>query len=94
MKTSRSYFEQKYHNFGSSFSYVYILHIREKFERKKKEKKKRKSNASRDTNYFIKKKCITCWYDEWLLVNEKMMLMVGLNENQLAIILICKNVVK
>ena len=22
-----------------------------------------------------------CWYDEWLLVNERVMLMIGLDEN-------------
>ena len=31
-----------------------------------------------DTNYFIKK-IINC--DEWLLVNEKVILIVGLDEN-------------
>ena len=31
---------------------------------------------------FLQKKFTNCWYSEWLLVNEKMMLMVGLDENQ------------
>ena len=25
---------------------------------------------------------INCWYGEWLLVNEKVLLIMGLNENQ------------
>ena len=39
-----------------------------------------KSNA-RDTDFFIKK-FANYWFGEWLLVNEKVMLMVGLDENQ------------
>ena len=38
------------------------------------------NNAS-DTNYFIKK-FTNCWCDKWLLVNEKVILMVGLDENK------------
>ena len=38
------------------------------------------NNAS-DTNYFTKK-FINYWCDKWLLVNEKVILMVGLDENQ------------
>ena len=34
-------------------------------------------NNTRDTNYFS-----NYWCDEWLLVNEKMILMMGLDENQ------------
>ena len=38
-------------------------------------------NNIRDTNYFTKK-FTTCWYNDWLLVNEKVILMVGLDKNQ------------
>jgi len=38
-------------------------------------------NNARDTNFFTKN-FTKCWCSEWLLVNEKMMLMVGLDENQ------------
>ena len=38
-------------------------------------------NNSRDTKYFTKF-FINCWCGEWLLINEKVILMVGLNENQ------------
>ena len=38
-------------------------------------------NNDRDTKYFTNF-FINCWYSEWLLVNEKVILMVGLNENQ------------
>ena len=37
-------------------------------------------NNVRDTNIFIKK-IINCWFDEWLLINEKVMLIIGLDEN-------------
>ena len=43
------------------YIYIYILHIGEKFEKKKR--KEKENNASRDTNYLIKK-CSTCWCDE------------------------------
>ena len=38
-------------------------------------------NNARDTNYFTKF-FTNCWCGEWLLVNEKWILMVGLNKNQ------------
>ena len=38
-------------------------------------------NNTRDTNYFIKN-FANYWYGERLLVNEKMILIVGLDENQ------------
>ena len=38
-------------------------------------------NNAKDTNYFTNF-FTNCWYDEWLLVNEKVILMVGLDENQ------------
>ena len=38
-------------------------------------------NNTRDTNYFTKKKITSCWCGDWLLVNEKVILMVGLKEN-------------
>ena len=38
-------------------------------------------NNDRDRNYFTKN-FTNYWCGEWLLVNEKMILMVGLNENQ------------
>ena len=37
-------------------------------------------NNARDTNYFIKV-FTNYWYDRWLLINEKRILMVGLDEN-------------
>ena len=38
-------------------------------------------NNARGTNYFTK--CFTnCWCGEWLLVNEKMILIVSLDKNQ------------
>ena len=40
-----------------------------------------KKNNVRDTNYFTKK-FTNCWCGEWLLVNEKVILMVGLDKNQ------------
>ena len=44
------------------------------------EKQKSKNNA-RDTNSFTKF-FTNDWRGEWLLVNEKVILVVGLNENQ------------
>ena len=38
-------------------------------------------NNVKDTNYFTKN-CTNHWCGEWLLVNENVILMVGLNENQ------------
>ena len=38
-------------------------------------------NNTRDTNYFTKK-FTNYWYGKWLLVNEKVILMVGLDKNQ------------
>ena len=38
-------------------------------------------NNTRDTNYFTKK-FTNCWYGKWLLVNEKVILMMSLDENQ------------
>ena len=38
-------------------------------------------NNIRNINYFTKK-FINYWYDDWLLVNEKVILMVSLDENQ------------
>ena len=38
-------------------------------------------NNAKYTNYFIKN-FTNCWCDEWLLVNEKVILMVELNKNQ------------
>ena len=38
-------------------------------------------NNPKDTNYFTKN-FTNCWCGEWLLVNEKVILMVSLNENQ------------
>ena len=38
-------------------------------------------NNARDINYFTKK-FTKFWCDEWLLVNKKVILMVGLDENQ------------
>ena len=46
--------------------------------------KKKKRNNTRDTNYFIKK-CTNYLCSEWLLINKKMILMVGLDENQLKV---------
>ena len=39
-----------------------------------------KKNNVRDTNYFTKK-FTNCWCGEWLLVNEKVILTVDLDEN-------------
>ena len=52
----------------------------------KKKKKSTTNNISnknnvRDTNDFTKF-FTNGWYDEWLLVNEKVILMVSLDENQ------------
>ena len=41
----------------------------------------RQRNNARDTNFFYNI-FTNCWYGEWLLVNEKVMLMVSLSENQ------------
>ena len=38
-------------------------------------------NNVRDTN-ILTKIFTNCWCDEWLLVNEKVILMVSLDENQ------------
>ena len=38
-------------------------------------------NNAKNTNYFIKK-FTNCWCNEWLLVNEKVILIVDLDENQ------------
>ena len=46
------------------------------FKKSKKIPLSHKNNA-RDTNYFT-----NCWYGKWLLVNEKVILTVGLNKNQ------------
>ena len=53
---------------------------------KKKKKKSTTNNIPnknniRDTNDFTKI-FTNGWYDEWLLVNEKVILMVSLDENQ------------
>ena len=40
-----------------------------------------KLNNARDKNYFTNN-CTNYWCDEWLLVYKKVILMVGLNENQ------------
>ena len=37
-------------------------------------------NNARDTNYFTKK-FTNCWCGQWLLVNEKVILIMGLDEN-------------
>ena len=37
-------------------------------------------NKTKDTNYFIKN-FTNYWYGEWLLVNKKVILMTGLDEN-------------
>ena len=52
-------------------------------------------NNAKDTNYFTKK-FTNCWCDEWFLINEKVIIMVDLNENnkRLATSTVCKNVVK
>ena len=39
-----------------------------------------KSNNDRNSNFI--KKIINCWYDEWLLVNKNVILIVDLDENQ------------
>ena len=38
------------------------------------------TNNTRNTNYFTKK-FTNCWCSEWLLVNEKVILIMGLDEN-------------
>ena len=38
-------------------------------------------NNARNTNFFTKN-FTNCWYGEWLLVNEKVILMTSLDENQ------------
>ena len=38
-------------------------------------------NNVRDTNFFTKS-FTNCWYGKWFLVNEKVILMVDLDENQ------------
>ena len=40
-----------------------------------------KLNNAKDINYFTNN-CTICWYDEWLLVNKKIILIVGLDKNQ------------
>ena len=50
------------------------------FKKSKKIQLSHKNNA-RDTNYFTKN-FTNCWYGKWLLVNEKVILTVGLNKNQ------------
>ena len=42
---------------------------------------KKMTNNAKDTNYFTKY-FTNCWCDEWLLVNEKVILIVDLDENQ------------
>ena len=56
-----------------------------------------KSNV-KDTNYFAKK-FTNCWCGKWLLVNEKVILIVGLDDEmktskKFAIPSVCKNVIK
>ena len=52
-------------------------------------------NNTRDTNYFTKK-LINCWYDDWLLINEKVILMIGLNKisKRLVTLIFYKNIIK
>ena len=52
-------------------------------------------NNTRNTNYFTKK-LINCWYDDWLLVNEKVILMIILNKisKRLATLIFYKNIIK
>ena len=52
-------------------------------------------NNTRDTNYFTKK-LINCWYDDWLLINEKVLLMIGLNKisKRLVTLIFYKNIIK
>ena len=38
-------------------------------------------NNARDINYFINF-FINCWYGKWLLINKKVILIIGLDENQ------------
>ena len=48
---------------------------------KKYAKFKHSTFNARDTNYFTKI-FTNCWCSEWLLVNEKVILIIGLDENQ------------
>ena len=52
-------------------------------------------NDARDTNYFTKY-FTNCWYGEWLLVNEKVILIVSLDKTnkKLITLTVCKNIVK
>ena len=52
-------------------------------------------NNVRDINNF-KKYFTNYWYGEWLLINEKMILIMGLmkTNKRLVISIFCKNVVK
>ena len=52
-------------------------------------------NNIRDTNYFTKK-LINYWYDDWLLINEKVILMIGLNKisKRLITLIFYKNIIK
>ena len=52
-------------------------------------------NNARDTNYFTKK-ITNCWYDDWLLINEKVILMVGLDKTnkKLTTSTFSKNIIK
>ena len=38
------------------------------------------SQKKKNTNYFTKNST-NCWCAEWLLINKKMILMIGLNKN-------------
>ena len=52
-------------------------------------------NNIKDTNYFTKK-ITNCWYDDWLLINEKVILMVGLDKTnkKLTTSTFSKNIIK
>ena len=52
-------------------------------------------NNIKDTNYFTKK-ITNCWCDDWLLVNEKVILIVGLDKTnkKLTTSIFCKNIIK
>ena len=50
-------------------------------------------NTVRDVNFFTKK-LTNCWCDEWLLVNENVILILMKTNNELAISTACKNIVK
>ena len=43
-------------------------------------KEQKKMSKARDTNFFTKN-FTNCWCGEWLLINEKVMLMMDLDEN-------------